>query len=322
MDESKELEQARWKLVEDLTDRDVELLVKHKGELNQEEQDAFRDVLSASSPFADDPNEVLNQTINQAVDDPQNQDDPNNPQPPVNAQPATPAQPVTPATPAPTVPQTQEQLDAYLEQKRKSWEAEGKTKTEQEQEATKIQQFFDAGYTPKDWNEAAQDMWKKMAPLMEQQIIAKLDKRNAEIVQNQEKIRETQQQVMQRFEGEFDTLSNNGLIPKRDDAQYKAVRDAIWKIGDENGKTTITDAYKLWSIIPVDHGGGLIVDGTTTPSPQQQINRQKQAAGRIRSAAGTVGGKKPGAVPEWHNVHSLSMDELLDKAKTEAGLPV
>lgn len=323
-EERKEFEAARWKLVEDLSDRDVELLLANRTELNQEEQDAFGAVLDAATPFPDDPNAVLDQNIGAAIDDPQNQGDPN--QPPAdpaqpNVAPVQPAQPVAPA-PAPTVPQTQEQLDAYLEQKRKVWEAEGKTQADQAAEAGKIQQFFDAGYTPADWNQYTNDMFQKLAPMMEQRIIATLEAKNKEAIDNANKIKETQQQVMQRFEGEFDTLSNNGLIPKRDDPQYQAVRDAIWKIGDENGKTNITDAYKLWSIIPVDHGGGLIVDGSTQPTPQQQITRQKQAAGRIRSAQGAVGGKKPGGVAEWHNIHSTSLDDLLDRAKAEKGLPL
>lgn len=327
-EEQKEFEAARWKLVEDLSDRDVEVLLSHRDQLNQEEQDAFGAVLDASTPFPDDPNAVLDTTINQAIDDPQNQTDPNQPPADPNQPAAAPAQPpaqpvVPPVTPpAPTVPQTQEQLDAYLEQKRKGWEAEGKTQAEQAAESTKIQQFFDAGYTPADWNQYTNDMFQKLAPMMEQRIIATLEARNKEAVENANKIKETQQQVMGRFEAEFDTLSNNGLIPKRDDPQYKTVRDAIWKVGDTNGKTNITDAYKLWSIIPIEHGGGLIVEGSTQPNPQQQINRQKQAAGRIQSGAGAVGGKKPGGPAEWHNVHSTSLDDLLDKAKAEHGLPV
>jgi len=327
MDEKKAFEEARWKLADDLTDRDIELLVKHKGELNQEEQDAFRDVLSASvAPFPDDPNQVLDDTIKEAVDhEAENAPPPDANQPPANTQPATPPAPATPAAAPSNIPQTQEQLDAYLEHKRRQWDTEGKTQAEQDAKEKEIQTFFDAGYKPQDWNEAANQMFQKFAPLFEQRVIARLEAQNKKNLETLDERKKSQEVVMQGFEKEFDTLSENGLIPKRDDAQYEAVRKQIWDIGDNNGKTNITDAYKLWSIIPVTHGGGLVVEGGETPppaDPNAQIDRQKQAAGRIKSGAGAGGGSKKGGPPVWANIHSTSMDDLLERAKATHGLPV
>lgn len=314
-----DLDQIRSKPVTDLNADDIRVLNENQDKLTNEEFLAFQDVLSAGDPFPTDPNAVLDNAIDDGLgaQDPQ---PPVTPEVPANTQPATPAQPTTPTVPAPTVPQTQEQLDAYLEQKRQAWAAEGKTKAEQEAETDKIQQFFDAGYTPKDWNEYTNEMFEKIAPLMEKRIIATLESRNKEFQDQQDKIKATQAEVRKRFEDEFDTLSNNGLIPKRDDPQYEAVKKQIWDVGDNNGKTNITDAYKLWSIIPVTHGGGLVVEGTEAPvDPNAQINRQKQAASRIQPGRGSIAPSKPSA-PSWSNIHSTSMDDLIERGKARLGI--
>lgn len=314
-----DFDKVRWKLADDLSVEEANLIVQNKALLNDEEKAAFADVLQAAEPLPDNP---LDAAINDAVDDPANQDPaaaiteptpPNQPtQPPAVA---TPAAPIAPVVPDNVV--TQDKLDSYLAEKKKEWDAAGKTAAEQAAEAAKVQQFFDAGYAPKDWNDYTNVMLEKVAPLIEQRVLATLDKRNAEFAENQKKIKATQDQIFQQFEKEFDTLATSKLLPdpKEKPAEYAAAKKQIIAIGDAHGKNNVTDAYKLWAIIPVEHGGGLVT-GAAPVDPQAaekaKIAAQKAAAGRIGSGRGAPGVVKPGA-PQYAKVHGARMEDLLEE---------
>lgn len=310
-----DLETVRWKLADDLSPQEVDFLIENKDKLNEEERDAFEGVMLAATPLPD-PDQIIEENIEKAVEEPTNTD-PANTIPEATAPAAPVVQPVTPpAQPVvPTVPQTQEQLDAYLEKKRTEWDAAGKTKAEQKTEEEKIQTYFDSGYTPKDWNQYTHDMFEKLAPQFEQRVLATLDKRNAEFMENQKKIKASQEEIYKRFETEFDTLSTQKLIPARTDANYDTVKKQILAIGDAHGKATVADAYKLWSIIPTEHGGGLNVTGGQPPAdPKAKLQAQKDAAARIQSGRGIPGAGKKGP-KSWAHIHSTSMDDLLDEAR-------
>lgn len=306
-----DLETVRWKLADDLTPQEVDFLVENKDKLNEEELAAFSEVILQSTPLGD-PDAIIDEAIDKAVEEPENTDPAN--VIPEAAAPAAPVQPALPAQPAVTVPQTQEQLDAYLEKKRTEWDAAGKTKAEQKTEEAKIQTYFDSGYTPKDWNQYTNDMFEKLAPRFEQRVLETLDKRNKEFQENQEKLKTTQKEIYARFEKEFDTLAESKLIPARTDANFETIKKQILAIGDAHDKSTVADAYKLWSIIPTEHGGGLNVTGAAPVDPKAKITAQKQAAARIQSGRGVVGTGKKGPA-SWAHIHSTSMDDLLDEAR-------
>lgn len=305
-------EDIRNKMVDDLTPQEIDVIVANKDSLNEEEKSAFDYILQQADPLADNPDQALDNAITEAVDE-----QPATPEVTLPEPPATPAQPVPPATP--TVPQTQEQLDAYLDQKRKAWDEEGKSKADQKEEEEQIKTFFDAGYKPNDWNEYTNEMFKKIAPLIEQRVIKTLEDRNTKFQEEQKKLQTTQQTAYKQYEAEFDTLSNNGLIPKRDDPEYPNVKQQIVDLGVANGKRNITDAYKLWSIIPVDKGGGLVLEGQVRSDPKAALQRQKEAAGRIQPARGGMGAKK-NVTPSYNDVHTTNFDDALDKAKEKYGL--
>lgn len=315
-----DFEQIRWKLADDMSPQEVELIVSNQDKLNDEEKAAFAGLISAAQPLSG-PDDILNDTINAAVEN--EIDNANNNPENTEQQNAAPAvAPVVPATPAqpviPTVPQTQEQLDAYLEQKRKGWETEGKTKQEQTVEETKIQQFFDAGYTPKDWNEYTNDMFNKIAPAVEQRIIARLQEENRKFAEQQTQLKATQKEVYDKFEGEFATLAQSKLIPDpaTQKEEYDKVHNQILAIGDAHNKTNVTEAYKLWSIIPVIHGGGLVVSETPAAKPDTKaaMERQKAAAAKIQPGRGAPGSRK-GGPPQWAHVHNANIDDLIEAAQ-------
>lgn len=326
-----DFDKVRWKLADDLTVDEANLIVQNKDKLNDEEKAAFSQVLLSAEPLADNP---LEAAIEKAVDDPANQDpaaviqDPANPVAQDPANPTAPAQaapvaPVIPAAPAPAaVPDnvvTQDKLDEYLAEKKKEWDAAGKTAAEQEAAAKQVQQFFDAGYAPKDWNDYTNTMLEKVAPLIEQRVLATLEKRNAEFEKQQSTVRKTQEEIYKRFEGEFATLATNKLIPdpKEKPDEYKKAHEQILALGDAHGKTNVTDAYKLWAIIPVEHGGGL---ATTPAAPvadpaveaKRKADAAKAAAGRIGSGRGAPGAPKAGP-PAANYIHNTSMEDLIDQ---------
>lgn len=325
MPEPIQFEQVRHKMAEDLLPAEVEIIVANADKLDEEEKQAFGLLLEENSSYAENPQEALDKAINEAVD---NETTPPAPAATEPVAPVTPPAATPPADPN-AAPITKAELDSYLTEKRKEWDAEGKTKAEQKVEEDKAIDFFEAGYKAPGWNEAAQIMWNKMAPLMEQRVIKTLEDRNAEWQKEQGKIKEAQTDAWKRFEGEFDTLSTNGLIPPRTDAQYETIKKQIVDLGVQYGRNNITDAYKLWSIIPVDKGGGLVTEAGNTPpppDPKAQINRQKEASARIQASRGGMGNKPGGSSPgqpaiqEWSHIHSTNIDDDIDAAKRKYGI--
>lgn len=298
-----DFETVRWKLADTLTPEEGEFIVANKDKLNDEEKAAFADVLQAAEPLPD-LEKVIDATANA---------DPENPVEPVT--PAPVADPVTPpAVVAPVIPDnvvTQDKLDSYLTEKRKEWEAEGQSKEQQKEKEKEAQQLFDSGYLPKDWNDYSTAFLEKVSPIIEARVLATLDKQNKINEDNQNKIRQTQKEVFDRFETEFATLAKSKLIPdpvEKPD-EYAKVHAAILKMGDENGKTNVTDAYKLWSIIPVEHGGGLAT-GAPVVTPEEKIDQQKDAAGRIGSGRGAPTISKAGP-PDAAVIHNTSLEDLV-----------
>lgn len=303
MPEPLDFETIRWKTADQLSSDEADFLVKNVDKMNDEEKTAFGDLIQQATPLSEDP---LTDAIAATTDAKE---------PVVPIDPATPAAaaPAAATPPAPELPDsvvTEDKLESYLEMKRKEWADEGKTKEQQAVEEKKVQQFFDNGYLPKDWNDYTNAMLEKIAPVMEQRILAVLDKRNAELETNKQKIQQTQQQVFANFEKEFTTLAEGKLIPdpKTQPEEYKKTHAAILAIGDKYGRSNVTDAYKLWASIAESEGGGFKTAGATAPT----IDQQKQRAGAIGSARGSVAAPKKGPKP-WHEVHVMSLEDQIEQ---------
>lgn len=304
MNPQEEFEKTRWKLADQMDDHDIEILLANKEKLNEEERAAFAHLITEDEPFSDNP---LDDAINKSIDAPENQTDDEIPTPPV-------VEPVIPIIPAPSIPEnvvTQDKLDTYIEGKRKEWEAAGKTKAEQDKEETKIQRLFEEGYEPKDWNEYSMQFLEKMTPIIEKRMFDRLEKERQAQVDLQNQTRTEQQKVYQQFEGEFANLSKQKLIPDptTQPDEYKRVHEEIIKVGDAHGKSNITDAYKLWAILPKQHGGGL---DYTPPAvdPNKRIQAQKQAAGRVGSSKGAVIPARK--ANDYNTIHNARMEDLID----------
>jgi hypothetical protein len=317
MPEPLDFDKVRWKLADQMLPEEVDLIIANKDKLNDEEKAAFADLLDAAEPLADDPKDVLDNAINDAVDDPANAEPPaGDPPAPQSAAPVTPEKPVVTLDPTNIV--TTADLETYLEEKKKQWDAEGKSKADQKTEAEKITTMFDSGYTPKDWNEFGVQYLEKISPLIESRVLAKLEAQNKTIEENRSKMQQTQREIYQRFETEFATLATSKLIPdpKAQPEEYKKVHEQILAIGDAHGKSNVTDAYKLWAIIPVEHGGGLVGAGKAPVDPKlaekARIDAQKIAAGKIGSGRGGVAPVKKGATRSWAEVHGQSMEDLIE----------
>jgi hypothetical protein len=302
-----EFEKTRWKLADEMDAHDIEVLSANKDKLNDEEKAAFGTLLNLTPEAGNTESDVaipdvdpLEQAIATAGDEPVTH----------VIEPPVPTVPTPPVLPDNVI--TQDKLDSYIEGKRKEWEAEGKTAAEQKTEQDKIEKLFDEGYTPKDWNEYSTQFLDKVAPILEKRFFAKLEAAEAQKTAQRQQMSDTQKAVYAAFENEFKTLATNKLIPDPSTQadEYKKVHDAIIAIGDAHGKTNITDAYKLWSIIPVDKGGGLDYQSSGATA-KQKIEAQKQAAGRIGKGGGGIATVKPGA-KDYNTIHNMNIDDLIE----------
>lgn len=316
-----DFEKVRWKLAEDMDDKDIEVLLANKDKLNSEEKEAFSNILQASEALPD-PANVLDDAINKAVENPENPTNPENPVLPENALPTDHPEFVPEVPTPPTPPEngaiTPSQLDTYLEGKRAQWDAEGKSKKDQKTEEQQITfDLFQKGEIPADWNAAVNKFAPAIIKQAEDRIMAKIEAREKEKSDNQTKIQQEYKKTFDAFESEFAQLVTKKFIPdpKTHPEEYKKVHDQIVELGAREGKTNIASSYNLWRIIPEEHGGGLKMGQSpimTDEAKRKQIEIQKQRAGKIGSGAVAAGSKKAGP-RNYNDVHNTNMDDLIEQ---------
>ncbi len=305
MPEPLDFETVRWKLADQMDEDDVKVLLENKDKLNDEEKDAFADILQSSEPLPENPLEHY------LLDgEPEKTTEPI--QPEVPEKPVVPETPIVPQTPAQPAQQgmTQEQMDSYLETKKKQWDDEGKTKAEQKEETEKLFDVFAKDEVPADWNAAVNKFAPQLLDAAEKRIMAKLEAKEQAKADLATKTQTEMQKALQTYEAEFDTLITAGKLPARTSPEFKAVHDAIATLGAKRNVKTITEAYTEYMQTPVEFGGGYKT-GMDTTKQNAQIEAQKEAAGKIGSGKGVVKTQK--GLPLWANIHNMSMDDLLEQ---------
>lgn len=273
-----DLEKVRLLPLENIGTAEIAFLNEHKAELDAEEKAAFVGFLTP------DPEVIAA---------------------PVIPEPETPTPPVTPA-PAinPDEFIKKEEMASYIEDKRKEWEAANVSKAEQDKKEAEIKQLYKEGELPTDWN----DFGNKVIDSAVEKVFAQLNKQNEDAKAAAAATEKEREKVLAGFQAEFATLEKDGKIPNVGTEEGKKVMEQIFKVGMDNGKVTVTEAYALWSQLPEEFGGGYKTGNT---AEKQRLNKQKEAAGKV--GGGTTA---PPATEAWikpEERRKLSMDQLLDR---------
>lgn len=304
MPETRNFEEIRWKLADQLDEDDVKVLLENKDKFNDEEKDAFADILQQEEPLPENPLEHY-----LLGGEPEKPIEPVQPEIPETQKTTTP-EPEKPA-PQQVVQQgmTQEQMDSYLEAKKKEWDEAGKTQKQQEEETQKLFDIFAKDEVPEDWNAAVNKFAPQILDAAEKRIMAKLEAKEKEKADAAKKSQEAYDKALKSYEAQYDELIKDGKLPARTDPNFKKIHDAIATIGGKRGSNSIQEAYTEYMQTPEEFGGGYKT-GMDEAKQKQALEAQKEAAGRISSGRGVV--KQQKGQPLWANIHNMSMDELLE----------
>lgn len=304
MPETRNFEEIRWKLADQLDEDDVKVLLENKDKLNDEEKDAFADILQQEEPLPANPLEHY-----LLGGEPEKHEEPAQPEIPEIQKTITPE----PAKPDPQQPaqtgMTQEQMDSYLEAKKKEWDEAGKTQKQQEEETQKLFDIFAKDEVPEDWNAAVNKFAPQLLDAAEKRIMAKLEAKEKEKADAAKKSQEAYDKALKSYEAQYDELIKDGKLPARTDPNFKKIHDAIATIGGKRGSNSIQEAYTEYMQTPEEFGGGYKT-GMDEAKQKQALEAQKEAAGRISSGRGVV--KQQKGQPLWANIHNMSMDDLLE----------
>jgi len=187
---------------------------------------------------------------------------------------------------------TQKELDDYIDAKLKE-KATPPDKKDDDPDKIDIPDFFDKDYKPADWNEAFKTFIKKggakiMADLTEKQ----LNKKREEFTKQLEA-------VNKQIDADIDALSKDGKdIPKIGTPERDELNKDLAKIATDYHMDA-APAAKVYEIYELNKG------------KVQPDNRRKDLARNV--AGGGNGGASGGKVPEYKDIKSKSMDQLLEE---------
>lgn len=273
------------KLVEDYTPEEVEVFMSHKDELTEDEKWAFQDYLKEDT-LEDDTEETL-VAEEGAVSPPENTEE----IPPV----------ITPEPESFTL-KSKEELDNFIAKAIEEREAakpktEQMTASEQKAEVAKTLEIFPEGYVPKDANEFASILMEKVVPQVRESI-----------KQETEQEKESLRKANETFDFQFNQLASWNLVPPLSTPEGQKINQEIALVSAKHGINNYFDGYEKWRQIPKEQGGGL----ETAPAPKKDMSAQKKAAAMVGGGDATAESNKPKATRSYNEIHSKSLDSLLE----------
>jgi len=199
-----------------------------------------------------------------------------------------------------------EELDVYLETKRKQWEAEGKSDTEIKHEEDKVEAFLTKHGEPANWHDTFSLMKKyfvenpeELAPAIKEQFDTMTDTEQKEVTAE-----------VTKWTQSYDKLAVTDKLPA---STTKDGQDALSKIGALMTKYenyNFESMYDLYKALPVNRGGGHIISSDAPAVETKPINPNRKAASMI---GGGTGGDSPAKAPvTYADIRNKSMAQIGD----------
>lgn len=189
-----------------------------------------------------------------------------------------------------------------------------KEKKDAEDALTSIKLYDDDEHKPKNWNEAFRDIIKAIRP-----VLKNMDAEDTKAVTDKVK------SVNDEFDKIYDDLATKNSLPKRGTPEGNEVDRQITSVGAAYGIGDYRKAHAIWSKLPKDTeitlpGGKTTKVGgldykpekpATETKPEKKPNPSKTVA-RLQ-ANGRSAGSTPVKKIEYKDIHSQSMDKLLEE---------
>lgn len=206
-----------------------------------------------------------------------------------------------------------EELDQYLEDKRKEWDKQGVSQAQQDKAEEDIKEFFKKDELPRDWNHAgtrisAQTIAEikshpeEFAKILAPHMIKETEEIKRTITEEQRKKIET---TNKEWDGQMEALAKEGKVPPLDTKEGKEVDRQIAAIGLKYNQPDMKSAHDLWAAIPKEAGGGLDMS-------KARMKQQKRQASMIGGGTGGNGGSNRRTFSQA-DIHNKSIDQLIEQ---------
>lgn len=187
---------------------------------------------------------------------------------------------------------TQKELDDYIDAKLNE-KATPPDKKDEDPDKIEIPDFFDKDYKPADWNEAFRTFLQKGGA----KVITDLTEK--QLNKKREDFTKQLEAVNKQIDADIDALSKDGReIPKLGTPERDELNKDLAKIATDYHMDN-APAAKVYEIYELNKG------------KVQPDDRRKDLARNV--AGGGNGGQSNGKVPDYKDIKSKSMDQLLEE---------
>lgn len=277
-------EDARKKPSDELLPEEQQLIIDNKDKLNDEDREAYASFL----PYEPKPD---NTDVVSSADSKPDADKP------------------TEDTP---VFKSQADIDKYLDEKFKERLEKAATPPApvKTPEPSK-EPVFKSDEKPADWNVVSDRIINA--------TIKAWDEKTARTEAEKEQKKQEAIKAMEGFKGEFNKLASDGKVPSLDTKKGQKMWDCIWKVGNEYGRSNITESFKLWNSLSPEAQNEVAVSlkykpFTVVETPEQTKQKQKEAQ---KDAAAKLGHGSTKAVVEkktidYKTLHNSKLTDLIE----------
>jgi hypothetical protein len=273
------LDQLKLKTADQLRPNEKEFLKQNVDKLNDEDKDAYRDFLETPAPEVNANESVV----------------------PEVAEPVVPAK----AEPEPVVFKTEAEAKAFVEKVTAEREAKAAQDAKDKQAAIDAaktpeeKKYVDENWKPKDWNEGIKTAAEAAADILEQ----RQDKKN--------KAEKAQREALEK---EWDGITEKNKLPARSTPEGQKILKAVFEVGTKYNQRTFTEAFELYSKIPVDQGGGYDPAGVAKAAELEKGKTRREAAAKVTGASPAAATKVP-IVKDYQTLHNTPVSKLIRDAQ-------
>jgi hypothetical protein len=287
-----DLEVVRWKTADDLDPEEAAFLRENVDKLNQEELDAFAEVLK--EPEAEE--EELEATGTGGEEEEKEEEEVEEKE-----------EEKKPDAQYLTKDEANEFVQKALAD-REAAKKDAETGTAEEKAAKQeILKLFPDGYKPTDPNEFASKIVEALTPILTQKTIENIGQMNAAQ-------RKQFDDANARLDAEYTEIAKKNGLPELSSEKGQLINGQLATVAAKYGIDNYHEAYELWSKLPAQYGGGFSVADEEKAQKKEALKGQKKAASMVgkSSGEGSTGGKNSG--PTREEIATLDMDKLLDRA--------
>lgn len=287
-----DLNELKLKMSSQLSDSEKDFIRQNSDKLNDEDKEAYAD--------------FLNVEPESNFETPENGSESGGEEPPAPV--ATPEPPVE-TPPASTGYQfkSEEEAQEFVrkEFERQKQAAVDAAKTPEEKK------WVEDNWKPKNWNEGIKTAAEAAADIIEERQAAR-----AKAIEDHNKAVEADWQNL-RTEAKLPDIRNEDGT---ENPEGLKIHNAILDIGVKFGKKNWKDAYEVYKIVPVEHGGGYVSANGTPPSTSEAAAiLAKSKTDAAKKAAAKLGGNNTGTEAGKGNspLKPLTYEEMKSKSSAK-----